>query len=214
LNFSEFLKSHKSEFAWLLKAPLTIDNGYKVLLRPGISDISHLWEFIKTETTRAGKKFALGGYLEDREVYRNASLFSTDDPRTIHLGLDIWSDAGTPIYMPFNGRIDSFQDNNNIRDYGPTIITEHTLMEHTFYFLFGHLSHASLENLVKGKFMKKGEKIADLGTFEENGGWPPHLHFQIIKDLEGYLGDYPGVAKKSELDHYQYNCPDPMIIFK
>jgi hypothetical protein len=52
-----------------------------------------------------------------------------------------------------------------------------------------------------------------LGTFEENGGWPPHLHFQIIRDMEGFLGDYPGVAKKSELDHYQNNCPDPMIIF-
>ena len=65
----------------------------------------------------------------------------------------------------------------------------------------------------KGKFIKKREKIADMGTFEENGGWPPHLHFQIIKDMEGYLGDYPGVAKKSELDHYKNNCPDPMIIF-
>ncbi len=214
MNFSEFLKSHKSEFTWLFKAPLTIDNGYTVLLRPGISDISELRDYIKTETTRAGKKFAFGGYLEDREVYKNATLFGTDEPRTVHLGLDIWSDAGTPIYMPFDGRIHSFQDNNNSRDYGPTIITEHALMEQVFYFLFGHLSRSYLINLYKGKFIKKGEKIAHLGTFEENGGWPPHLHFQIIKDLEGYLGDYPGVAKKSELDHYRLNCPDPMIIFK
>lgn len=214
MNFSEFLKSHKSEFAWLLKAPLTIDNGYKVLLRPGISAISDLQVYIQDEITRTGKKFVYGGYLEDRAVYRNASLFGSDEPRTIHLGLDIWVEPGTHIYMPIDGRIHSFQDNNNSGDYGPTIITEHILDDKFFFFLFGHLSHASLENLVKGKFMKKGEKIADLGTFEENGGWPPHLHFQIIKDLEGYLGDYPGVAKKSELDHYQYNCPDPMIIFK
>jgi murein DD-endopeptidase MepM/ murein hydrolase activator NlpD len=87
-------------------------------------------------------------------------------------------------------------------------------MEHTFYFLFGHLNQNNLANLHEGKFIKKGEKIADLGTFEENGGWPPHLHFQIIKDLEGCSGDYPGVVKKSDLDHYQQNCPDPMIIFK
>jgi murein DD-endopeptidase MepM/ murein hydrolase activator NlpD len=213
LNFSEFLKSHKSEFTWLLKAPLSIDNGYKVLLKPGISGISDLQEFIQAGRARSGKKFAFGGYLEDREVYRNASLFGSDESRTIHLGLDIWIEARTPIYIPFDGRIHSFQNNNNNGDYGPTIISEHNLYGHTFFLLFGHLSHDSLLNLQIGKIIKKGEKIADLGTFEENGGWPPHLHFQIIRDMEGCVGDYPGVAKKSELNHYQNNCPDPMIIF-
>ena len=213
MNFRELLKSNKAEFTWLLKAPLTIENGYKVSLKPGISSISDLSDFIEKEITRAGKIFAFGGYLEEREVYSNASLFGSIEPRTIHLGIDIWCDAGTSIYMPYDGRIHCFQDNNNSRDYGPTIITRHILNEQVFFLLFGHLSRDSLVNLGKGKLFKRGEKIADLGTFEENGGWPPHLHFQIIKDLEGYLGDYPGVAKKSELDHYRDNCPDPMIIF-
>ena len=176
--------------------------------------MSDLEDFIQAETTRAEKEFAFGGYLEDREVYRNASLFGSDEPRTIHLGMDIWLDAGTSIYMPYDGRIHSFQDNNNSGDYGPTIITRHILNKQVFFLLFGHLSHDSLISPEKGKFIKRGEKIADLGTFEENGGWPPHLHFQIIKDMEGCQGDYPGVARKSELNHYQSNCPDPMIIFK
>jgi murein DD-endopeptidase MepM/ murein hydrolase activator NlpD len=213
LNFSKFLKSHKSEFTWLLKAPLTIINGYKVLLKPGISGISDLQEFIQAGIARSGKKFAFGGYLEDREVYKNVSLFGSDDPRTIHLGLDIWIEAHTPIYIPLDGHIHSFQDNHTAGDYGPTIITEHSLEEQSFYLLFGHLGRENLHNLKKGKIIKKGEKLCNLGTFEENGGWPPHLHFQIIRDMEGFLGDYPGVAKKSELDHYQNNCPDPMIIF-
>lgn len=149
MNISEFLRSRRSEFTWLLKAPLTIDNGCKILLRPGISAISDLQEYIQKETIKAGKVFAFGGYLEDQ----------------------------------------------------------------VFFLLFGHLSRGSLVNLEKGKFLKKGEKIANLGTFEENAGWPPHLHFQIIKDMEEFNGDYPGVAKKSELDHYRNNCPDPMIIF-
>ena len=152
--------------------------------------------------------------LKKREFYTNRNLFGSENPRTIHLGIDIWIDTNTPIYMPIDGRIHSFKDNNNVADYGPTIITEHILGGHAFFLLFGHLSHLSLVNLYTGKFIKKGEKIGDLGTFEENGGWPPHLHFQIIKDMEGYLGDYPGVARKSELDHYMNNCPDPMIIFK
>jgi hypothetical protein len=213
LNFREFIKSHRSEFTWLLKAPLTIDNGYKVLLEPGISGINDLGDFIQKEIISAGQEFAYGGYLEDREVYRNASLFGSDEPRTVHLGLDIWCEARTSIYMPYDGWIHSFQYNNNSGDYGPTIITEHVLEGQVFFFLFGHLSHSSLHNLHQGKLIKKREKIADLGTFEENGGWPPHLHFQIVKDMEGYQGDYPGVAKKSELNRYKNNCPDPMIIF-
>ena len=213
MNFSDFLKAHKSEFTWLLKAPLTNDNGYKIFLKPGISDIKDLSDYIRKKISEAGKKFAYGGYLEDREVYRNTQLFGSDEPRTIHIGMDIWCEADTPIYLPFDGHIHSFQDNHTGGDYGPTIITEHNLEEQSFYFLFGHLGHDSLANLEKGKFIKKGKKLANLGTFEENGGWPPHLHFQIIRDMEGFLGDYPGVAKKYELEHYQNNCPDPMIIF-
>ena len=213
MNFSDFLDAHKSEFTWLLEAPLTIDNGYKNFFKPGISDINDLSDNIRKEISEAGKKFAYGGYLEDREVYRNASLFGSEEPRTIHVGLDIWCKARTPIYLPFDGHIHSFQDNHTAGDYGPTIITEHSLEKHSFYLLFGHLDHESLHNMKKGKIIKKGEKLGNLGIFEENGGWPPHLHFQIMRDMEGFLGDYPGVAKKSELGHYQNNCPDPMIIF-
>jgi len=213
LKFDNFLETQKSEFTWLFKAPLTIDNGYEILLKPGISDINNLSDYIQKETSRVNKKFAYGGYLEDRDVYRNTKLFGSIESRTIHIGLDIWCDAGTPVILPIDGYIHSFQDNKMKGDYGPTIITEHFLGQQSFFLLFGHLSQISLITLEEGKFIKKGEKLADLGTFEENGNWPPHLHFQIVKDMEGYKGDYPGVAKKSELDHYRDNCPDPMIIF-
>lgn len=41
---------------------------------------------------------------------------------------------------------------------------------------------------------KKGKKLAALGNSFENGDYAPHLHFQIIKNIENYTGDYPGVA--------------------
>ena len=213
MKFSNFLEAHKSEFTWLFKAPLTIDNGYEILLKSGISNINDLSYYIQEETTGANKKFAYGGYKEERNVYKNAQLFGSEEPRTIHIGLDIWCDAGTPIFLPTDGYIHSFQNNKSSGDYGPTIITKHLLGKESFFLLFGHLSHSSLFDLEEGKFINKGEKLADLGTFGENGNWPPHLHFQIVKDMEGYSGDYPGVAKKSELNHYCDNCPDPMIIF-
>jgi hypothetical protein len=60
---------------------------------------------------------------------------------------------------------------------------------------------------------KKGEIIGYIGDYNENGTWPPHLHFQIIEDLRNQIGDYPGVASEAESDFYLTNCPDPSIIF-
>jgi peptidoglycan LD-endopeptidase LytH len=46
----------------------------------------------------------------------------------------------------------------------------------------------------------------------ENGNWPPHLHFQLIADMEGWKGDYPGVCKYSEREKWLGNCPDPDLV--
>jgi murein DD-endopeptidase MepM/ murein hydrolase activator NlpD len=213
LNFSDFLKKHKSEFTWLLKPPLTLEHGSQVFFMPGVSDISIQNQHIQEQITSAQAKFAFGGYAENRCVYSNVKLFGSENPRTIHLGIDIWCEVSTPIYMPLNGKIHSFGDNQTVGDYGPTIITKHFLKGESFYLLFGHLNRNSLRNLEKDKWISQGEKLAELGDYEENGNWPPHLHFQIIKDIGSYDGDYPGVAARSDLNYYLENCPDPMIIF-
>jgi hypothetical protein len=53
----------------------------------------------------------------------------------------------------------------------------------------------------------------------ENARWPPHLHFQIVIDMEipiaiGKKGDYPGVCKLSEKEKYLNNCLDPDLILQ
>ena len=47
-----------------------------------------------------------------------------------------------------------------------------------------------------------------------NGDYAPHLHFQIIKNIADYEGDYPGVSSKNDLDFYSANCPDPNLVLK
>jgi murein DD-endopeptidase MepM/ murein hydrolase activator NlpD len=76
--------------------------------------------------------------------------------------------------------------------------------------LYGHLSHESIANARVGSIINQGEQIGQLGTWNENGNWPAHLHFQLILDLQGNLGDYPGVCSKTDLPFYQENCPNPM----
>jgi peptidoglycan LD-endopeptidase LytH len=45
-----------------------------------------------------------------------------------------------------------------------------------------------------------------------NGDWPPHLHFQLITDMMGNTGDFPGVCLPEEKQAYKVLCPDPIGI--
>ena len=158
-------------------------------------------------------RYGIGGYMEHRTIYaRSAHFDTTDEPRRLHLGVDIWAVAGTQVYAPLAGVVHSFADNDNFGDYGPTIILEHELDGFKFYSLYGHLSRASLDGLYVGKTVARNEKIAEFGGVDENGHWPPHLHFQLMLDMEGKVGDYPGVCKFSEKAIYIKNIPDPQLI--
>ncbi|HOY76547.1 MAG TPA: peptidoglycan DD-metalloendopeptidase family protein [Hyphomonadaceae bacterium] len=158
-----------------------------------------------------GEPVRFGGYGEDRSIYTQ-TLFAPegDEPRTVHLGIDVFAPADTAVYTPLNARVHSSRINDAEGDYGPTIILEHTPVAGLkFHTLYGHLDRDSLKGLKPGTAFMAGEKIAQLGTRRENGGWSPHLHFQIILDIGSAKGDYPGVAKRSEQDKWLAICPDP-----
>src|SRR5665213_1776279 len=159
--------------------------------------------------------YGIGGYMEHRTIYARSALFDTlSEPRRLHLGVDIWAKPGTPVYSPLEGTIHSFKDNNNFGDYGPTIILEHDPGDLKLYSLYGHLSRQSLEGLEIGQPVHLNQKIATLGAVDENGRWPPHLHFQLMFDMEGLSGDYPGVGRFSQKNQYLKNIPDPQLILQ
>ncbi|HSD08006.1 peptidoglycan DD-metalloendopeptidase family protein [Flavobacterium sp.] len=159
---------------------------------------------------------AYGGYNENRSLYKRSTFFNdlNSDERNIHIGIDLWIKAETPVLAALDGKVHSFQDNNNLGDYGPTIILEHQLENHTFYTLYGHLTRESISSLKVGDFFAKGQQLASLGDASVNGDYAPHLHFQIIKNIEDNLGDYPGVCSKNKLAYYLDNCPDPNLLLK
>ena len=222
-TFEKFLKSRiaeplinrsilKSDYSPL---DLSIHNSNLKAINVSSSDDleTFIWDYMKTKNA----KVVYGGYLEHRGIYQRSDYFNQLNPETernIHLGLDIWMEANTPIYAPLAGTIHSFKNNTNHGDYGPTIILKHHIEGVEFYTLYGHLSLASIQDLEVGVEVKKGEYIATLGTAEVNGDYPPHLHFQIIKDIQEYKGDYPGVSNQLDLAFYKENCPDPNLLLK
>lgn len=181
-----------------------------------VGDIVKFEAFINGFLNNQGATFAIGGYLEFRDLYSRSDVFngsSSDEDRRLHLGVDIWGPAGTPVYAPMDGIVHSFAMNDAKGDYGATIILMHEIQGVCFHTLYGHLSASDL-NLDKGQIIKKGSLLAHFGNHHENGYWPPHLHFQIIKDMEGKEGDYPGVCSMKNKEHFKENCPDPNLILQ
>ena len=176
------------------------------------NDINRFIAFIDEERKIKKAEFLIGGYAEQRQMYRRSTLFdAAEEPRSLHLGIDIWGNAGTGVHAPLGGIVHGFAYNNNFGDYGSTIILQHQLDTINFYTLYGHLSLADLDKR-KGQFITRGEKFAHFGDVAENGGWPPHLHFQLIMDIGLSEGDYPGVCKMSEAGKYLANSPDPAFL--
>lgn len=179
-------------------------------------DIANTAKFsasIDAKLAAGNYKYGIGGYMEHRTLYARSALFDTgEEPRRLHLGVDIWAEAGTPVYAAFAGTVHSFNDNNNFGDYGPTIILEHDLNGLTLYSLYGHLNRECLTGLYPGKPIARNQQIGAFGGADENGSWPPHLHFQLMFDMEGKSGDYPGVGRYSEREKLMANIPDPALV--
>jgi len=174
----------------------------------------HLFERMQAANSQVG----IGRYNEARPIYTSDIFRSegSDGPewRTVHLGLDVFVEAGTPVLAPLDGVVHSFRNNSSHLDYGPTIILQHTVAEQqlTFFTLYGHLSADSLADLYEGKPIARGTTFARIGDASINGGWPPHLHFQIITDLLDRVGEFPGVARPGQLATWLSLSPDPNLV--
>lgn len=181
-----------------------------------LSNANEFENYIESVLTINEAKVAYGGYNEERNLYKRSSAFNNlkTEERNIHIGLDLWTKSGTIVLAALDGKVHSFQNNKNLGDYGPTILLEHQLENYTFYTLYGHLSINSIDSIKIGDFFTKGQQLAILGSSSENGDYAPHLHFQIIKNLDTNFGDYPGVCSKIKLSFYLNNCPDPNLLLK
>jgi murein DD-endopeptidase MepM/ murein hydrolase activator NlpD len=187
------------------------------------SDTKSFSAYIDGKRNEQHAKFLIGGYAELRDMYKRSLLFDeekkygiekpkTEQPRRLHIGIDIWGAVKTPVFVPLGGTVHSFAFNNNFGDYGATIILQHQLDTIVFYTLYGHVSLADIAHLKEGKFISRGELLAHFGAPGENGNWAPHLHFQVIHDMRLYKGDYPGVCAEKESVFYLTNCPNPDLI--
>jgi peptidoglycan LD-endopeptidase LytH len=215
------LSAHQGDFApvspfdFTKNPPVIFDftEENKELASVNLSSKEEFCGYITRKISQASAQGGIGKYREERTIYRRSPLFNNSrEFRSIHLGIDIWAPAGTPVFAPLEGTVHSLQNNSTNGDYGPTLVLRHELEGQVFHTLYGHLNLNCLNTWAVGMEVAKGTEIATYGPYETNVHWPPHLHFQIIEDMEGKHGDYPGVCTKETAAFYLKNCPDPNLI--
>jgi murein DD-endopeptidase MepM/ murein hydrolase activator NlpD len=172
--------------------------------------------WVERQVRDAGADYAAGGYGENRTLYRMSPVFAQPDGevRSVHLGVDLWLPAGSSVHAVLDGTVHSTRDNHAFGDYGPTVVLEHQVNGTRFYTLYGHLSQETLAHTQRGARVSAGETIGWLGEARVNGGWGPHLHFQVVADMDGRDGDHPGVCLPRERDEWLARCPNPNLLLR
>ena len=184
---------------------------------PDNLELGRLIALLDGAMQEAGTCFAFGRYAEPRGLYNNEHFGDTDDAaegRTVHLGIDVFCPADSPVYSPLDATVELLANNDRELDYGPMIVLRHTTdSNEPFFTLYGHLSSSCLEVLEVGQELTAGDQIAAVGRPPKNGNWPPHLHFQVILDLLDLGADFPGVAKASQQALWCALSPNPACFF-
>ena len=220
---ARLLQRHRAEFRPVLPvdlhapdvARLDFTAANPLLTGADLRDTAAFSALITRLLAAQGADIGIGGYLENRVIYRRSPELFADPAapaRTLHLGVDVWVRAGTPVMTPLPAVVHSLADNAHFGDYGPTVILQHELENTIFYTLYGHLTRRETALLRPGMTIAPGVPFAEVGPPPENGDWPPHLHFQIIADMQGRRGDFPGVVAPAERDVWAALCPDPELV--
>jgi hypothetical protein len=183
-----------------------------------IHDVKSHQKYVENLLEESQAKYAIGLYGEDRACYQ-APMFQSDgchENRSVHLGIDVFMDAYEKLHAPIAGKVFSLHYNANELDYGYTVILEHTVGESNtkFYTLYGHLSKRSLDLIAQGDSIKAGEAIGYIGDNTENGGWSPHLHFQIMTTMLSCTSDFYGACEPTLWPLWKKICPDPNLLMR
>ncbi len=154
-------------------------------------------------------EYSVGKYDEVRPNLYNTELFG--GTRLIHMGIDIGGPVGTSCMAFADGEVSHFGYNPEPGDYGNVVITQHNIGGVSVWALYGHMDAASIKGKTIGQKVSAGEEIAWFGNYAENGGWEPHLHFQLSL-VEPKTHDLPGVVAPDDREQALLDYPDPRLV--
>lgn len=155
-----------------------------------------------------GARYLVSQYGEDRSAMLAGSGIA-EEGRTLHMGIDIFSQELETVYAPSDGAIIRADYEQQDHGYGHYVIFKPDNAD--IYFFFGHLG----KELPAIGRVEAGQPIATLGNFhnQENGGWTRHLHLQVCTELPPE-GETPiGYSTKEAFADNSKRFPNPFTYF-
>jgi len=166
-------------------------------------------DFTDADAPQPEAEYDIGRYDEVRPKMYSTELFG--GVRNIHMGIDIGAPVGTPVHAFHDGVLFDQAYLSAPGDYGHVVITRHELNGVEVWALHGHLSSASIECSAIGSSIVAGQVIGWIGDEHENGGWEPHVHFQLSL-IEPVDCDLPGVVSAEDRTQALFDFPDPRLV--
>ncbi|SLN65913.1 aminotransferase class III-fold pyridoxal phosphate-dependent enzyme [Ruegeria meonggei] len=215
-----YLSEHRGQFAQLFEQDLS-DVPMGSLSVENCTWPQNPFQMPLAEAARVGEEYGegvwLGYYNEPRLIYAEPGFrkgpWKASDRRTVHLAVDVFAPAGTVLHAPMSGRVEAVENRNAHLDYGGVVILHHETPEgDAFYTLYGHLDPEVCDRLKPGDPVAQGAAFAQLGDAAQNGGWAPHVHFQLALATDGMQTNWPGVGDPDEMELWHALCPNPAAL--
>ncbi len=221
-NIRQWLNAERGNFAPILGQNLE-NSPMRSLSVEASTCPQNPFDLTRQEAAKLGGEYRteegiwLGYYNEPRLVYTDAAFrkgaYKASNRRTVHIGVDAFGPAGLEVHTPMAAKVAFAEYRAANLDYGGMVILSHqTPAGDTFYTLYGHLDPQSIAHLSLGQALEKGQVFAALGDLSGNGGWNPHLHFQLALTTSGMGDDWPGVADPDDLPLFNAICPNPAAL--
>ena len=157
-------------------------------------------------------ELGIGPWGEKRIVYTSGIFVSKlidGERRDHHLGLDLFMPAGTKLCTPLAAVVRSADIEPHPLGYGCVVVLEHQPAGcPPFLTLWGHMASEAGHRLKPGDRLAAGALVGEMGPPAENGGWAPHLHFQISTDTTLSADDILGVGEARYLAVWAELFPD------
>lgn len=179
----------------------------------------HLHDFSSSDDPLPDGSWSVGKYDEARPTLYATEMFQDEAKaadgfagvRDVHVGLDIGGPAHTPVHAWRAGFVLYSGYNPAAGDYGWCLVTEHDVGGVPIFSLYGHLDAAAAAQSPAGRRFEAGAVLGGLGERHENGGWPPHLHFQLALQRPA-THDLPGVVSRHDRAAALAQYPDPRLV--
>jgi 4-aminobutyrate aminotransferase-like enzyme/Ser/Thr protein kinase RdoA (MazF antagonist) len=197
----QWLSAHRAEFASVVDVPIEAP--------PPVVDLSpasELWRDGGWMTAQACRRavserlrdgYGLGRYGEARLMYSQTN--SAAEPGTVHLGVDVFAPAGTPVRAPFEGVIERIEGNRLCLRHGPGLRV-----------VLGRIQ----PSVRAGERVARGQTLGAVAEAATGEPLPAHLHCQL--DLRG-PGEpagppLPALIPPGEREVWLSLCPDPNLV--